>query len=221
MNPIQEYKQLKVEYPTKKGTIEIFKNNNKAFLESLPMEEGMGGLTKYSNESLENEKKIILDIISDNDPRNDVVVSVYDGKIIGYITMVKSNFNERWAKLSDNSVVELGFIEVSRNWRNMGIATKMVEVTFQDGRYDDNITYSTEYSWHWDMEYNKLNKGEYRDILLKIFKRAGFEEYDTDDPDITVDWANMLTVRIGGDVDIERNQKFILSLRKDSWKYGL
>ena len=216
-----EYKQLKVDYTTKKGAVSVFKNNTKEFIEGLSMDEGMGGLTKYSKDGLQNEKKIMLDILSDTDPRNDVTAAVSDGKIVGYITMVKSDFNEQWAKQKDASVIELGFIEVSRNWRNLGIATKMLETTFKDGRYENNIVYSTEYSWHWDMEYNKLNKGEYRDILLKIFKRAGFEEYDTDDPDITVDWANMLTVRIGGNVDIERNQKFILSLRTDSWKYGL
>lgn len=216
-----EYKQIKVDYTTNKGVVSIYKNNTSEFIGGLEMDEGMGELTKHSSESLQNEKKIMLDILSDPDPRNDVVAAVYENKIIGYLTMVKSNFNEQWAKLSDNSVVELGFIEVSRNWRNLGIATKMLEVTFHDGRYENNIAYSTEYSWHWDMEYNKQNKSEYHDMLLKIFKKAGFEQYDTDDPDINVDWANMLTVRIGGDVDISRNQKFILCLRKDSWKYGL
>jgi acetoin utilization protein AcuA len=201
--------------------VSIFKNNSIEFIGGLDMEEGMGELTKYGSGSLQNEKKIMLEILSDSDPRNDVVVAVNDGRIVGYITMVASNFNEQWAKLNDNSVVELGFIEVSRNWRNLGIATKMIEVTFKDGRYDNNIVYSTEYSWHWDMEYNKQSKSDYHDMLLKIFRRAGFEQYDTDDPDINVDWANILTVRIGGDVDIGRNQKFILSLRKDSWKYGL
>ncbi|MCX6695174.1 MAG: GNAT family N-acetyltransferase [Candidatus Altiarchaeota archaeon] len=216
-----EYNQINVEHKTPKGVVGVFKNNTGEFIEGLQMDEGMGGLTKHSKESLENEKKIMLEILSDKDPRNDVILAVYENKIIGYITMVKSNFNEQWAKLKDDSVVELGFIEVSRNWRNLGIATRMLEATFKDGRYENNIAYSTEYSWHWDMEYNKLNKSEYHDMLLKIFKKAGFEQYDTDDPDINVDWANMLTVRIGGDVDIERNRKFILSLRKDSWKYGL
>lgn len=216
-----EYKQIKIDYPTEKGLVSIFKNNTKEFTESLNMDEGMGGLTKYSEGSLQNEKRIMLDILSDKDLRNDVITAVHDNRIVGYITMVQSNFNEQWAKLKDNSVVELGFIEVSRNWRHLGIATKMLETTFTDGRYEKNIAYSTEYSWHWDIEYNKMNKSQYHDMLLKIFRKAGFEQYDTDDPDINVDWANMLTVRIGGNVDIERNQKFILCLRKDAWKYGL
>jgi len=218
---MEGYAQLKADHKTPKGVISIYKNNTRDWVEGLSMDDGMGGLTKHSSDALSNEKKIMLDILSDKDPRNDVIVAVHEGRIVGYITMVKSDFNEQWAKLKDDSVVELGFIEVSRNYRNMGVATKMLEVTFHDGRYENNIAYSTEYSWHWDMEYNKLNKSEYHDMLLRIFQRAGFQQYDTDDPDITLDWANMLTVRIGGDVDIGRNQKFILSLRKDSWKYGL
>ena len=200
-------------FQTIDGSVRLFKGNTRRSIARWELDAGMGNLSKSSRGGLPIEKRVMLEILADQDPRNDVITAVKDEKIVGYITMVKSKFNQAWAGLGNDIAAELGCIKVSRNFRNRGITTRMLEFLFSDGKYEKNIIYSVEYSWHWDLAYNRQTKTEYHDMLLRMLRRAGFVQYGTDDPDINSDWANILTVRMGRDVDRRAQMYFIESLR--------
>jgi len=58
-------------------------------------------------------------------------------------------------------------------------------------------------AWHWDTEGVGLPAFEYRRLITRLFTLYGFKEYPTTEPNICMDLANILVVRIGRRVDLQ------------------
>ncbi|MBI4320306.1 MAG: hypothetical protein HY675_17590 [Chloroflexi bacterium] len=178
-------------------------------IERMRMDEGIGVFPRYR--SIVRGVDTLVKAASR--PNGNVVLAYTDDLcIVGYIVISDPDPTERWGKGDVTGVLEFGVLEVSRNWRGRNVARRLMEGAFDDETYEDKVIFSTEYSWHWDLDGSGLTKREYRDRLFKLLKSFGFSLYPTNEPNILLDPANMLTVRVGAKASNEAYLRFHLKL---------
>ncbi|MDW7649978.1 MAG: N-acetyltransferase [Bacillota bacterium] len=153
------------------------------------------GLCKFRQPS---EQHLALMDIS-NLPEGLVYIATCKDTIVGYITFHYPEF-ERWAQSGMPCLLELGAIEVSREWRGTGISSELVLVPFQTDMMEDKIIVSMECYWFWDLQGTNLTPYEYRRLMENLLAKSNFQTKLTDDPDICSHPANLLSVRIGSRV---------------------
>ncbi len=151
-----------------------------------------------------------------NLPEGLVYIAHQSDKIVGYITFHYPEF-ERWAQSGMFCLLELGAIEVSRNWRGSKIAAALVQIPFDTAVMNDKIIISMECYWFWDLQGSNLTVYEYRRLMEKLMGKGGFETKVTDDPDICSHPANLLSVRIGNQVTEKDRQKFETVCYQSKW----
>jgi hypothetical protein len=201
---------------TPKGKVWIIAEAEPDFIGSLELDEGMG-VFAAPNYPRSREKKA-LERIAGNEGSNIILAYDENNKIIGFVAIAPPSQAERWGKLAGKGLIEAMAIEVSRGWRTMGIADKMMELGLRDPFFDDKIVICTGYTWHWDLESTGFDKGTYRSMLLKYLEKAGFMYYETDEPNVNLDSANFFTARVGPKVSAELYNLFEQLLFKDrSW----
>jgi acetoin utilization protein AcuA len=103
---------------------------------------------------------------------------------------------------------EMGALEVSRNYRGMGIAGKIFRLLMQDDFFEDKIAYMYGFSWHWDLDGSGLTMAQYRKMMLGLIKRYGFGECYTNEPNVSLREENFFMVRIGSRVSQEDQTRF-------------
>lgn len=150
------------------------------------------GLTKFRQPR--EQHAALMDIA--NLPEGQVYIASHDSTIIGYVTFHYPEF-ERWAQSGMISLLELGAIEISREWRDVGIGSELLQLPFVTDVMEDKIIISMECYWFWDLQGANLSPFEYRKLMEKLMSKGGFETKLTDDPDICSHPANLLSVRIG------------------------
>ena len=99
---------------------------------------------------------------------------------------------------------------MARGFRGYGIAHRLLEAAFDQGRMEEYIVIATEYYWHWDLIGEGLHIWDYRIKLEKLMATVGLYPRETSDPEINSHPANALMVRIGSKVspsDIEAFDK--------------
>lgn len=153
------------------------------------------GLSKFRQPK---EQHLALMDIADL-PEGQVYIAHHRETIVGYITFHYPEF-ERWACSGMACLLELGAIEVSRNWRGSKVAVGLVQVPFDSNVMDDKIIVSMECYWFWDLQGTNLTAYEYRSLMENLLAKSGFVTKLTDDPDICSHPANLLSVRIGENV---------------------
>ena len=84
----------------------------------------------------------------------------------------------------------------------------MLELSIKDHFVENYIIITTEYYWHWDLKNSGLDVYEYKNLMIKLMKRAGYEVFQTNDPEITGHPANTLMARIGRNINDEQMQQF-------------
>ncbi len=135
-------------------------------------------------------------------PEGRVFLACSGRTIVGYVTFHRPEF-PRWNTCGLQELLELGGLEVSKNWRGMGIGRGLLEYAFLAHDFEDCIVISMETYCNWDLQGSGMNLWEYRRMLENILLRVGLERRLTDDPEITDHPANMLTARVGSNVSRE------------------
>jgi acetoin utilization protein AcuA len=131
-------------------------------------------------------------------PEGNVTLAYNDARaIVGYVTVAQPDPDERWGRDRIAGLYELGGIEVARHWRSSGISRALMTALVADGAYDKSIVLATGYRWCWDYESSGMGIREYRDVLHRTMQRAGFEFFETDEPNIAWYPDNALVARIG------------------------
>lgn len=137
------------------------------------------------------------------------IIICRDGdNIIGYTTYLYPDPLERWSDGNLPYLLELGAIEISEQYRAMGLGKAMLELSMQDDEMEDYIIITTEYYWHWDLKNSGLDVFEYKKIMQKMMAAGGMEVFSTDDPEITSHPANCLMARIGKRITNDQIQTF-------------
>jgi len=94
----------------------------------------------------------------------------------------------------------------------------MMHAAWDDPFYEDKIVLTTAFTWHWDLEATGMNKLEYRELFIDLAGRFGFMEMVTDEPNVTMDAANLFLVRLGRKTTFSQYQKFASMLFTNEWE---
>jgi acetoin utilization protein AcuA len=121
-------------------------------------------------------------------------------RIIGFGVLTYPEAGERWAELGLRLMMEVKAVEVARDWRFAGIASRMLKMVLDHPLIEDKIAYMVGYSWTWDLEGTRKTAQEYRAMLIRLFGRYGFQEYQTNDPNVCLKPENVFMGRIGKNI---------------------
>ena len=182
---------------TRFGNVRILPFCTAAVIDRLELDSGfaVGG----ENRSLMHGRAS-LSLQAELPDANVVLAISSDNRIIGFGTLAYPEPGERWVDLGPQIMMEVRAIEVVRQRRSAGIAAGMLAAMLADCRSDDKIVYMVGYSWTWDLRGNGLTAVQYRRMLVNLFKPHGFEEYQTNEPNICLRPENLFLCRIGKNI---------------------
>ncbi len=189
---------------TSVGGIAVYPRCPPGFFGDLVLDSGLGQFAHYS--SLIQKLEVFERLVSEEDGR--VVLVLKDAKmVVAYMACRYPEPGDRWRKL-DGIMYEFSAIEVSRNFRKLGIAGAMMDATMADGSLEEKISFINGYCWHWDVDGSGLSLVRYRKMLLEFLKPFGFQEYYTNEPNIALREENLFMARVGSRVSPEDQQRF-------------
>ncbi len=143
----------------------------------------------------EREHQLLLDIAKSPDCEL-TLAHTPAGEIVGQVTIAPA---DAWWEGIDN-LYEVA-IEVSSNWRGLGIAHLMLAFALELDALEDMILFAIGLSWHWDIEGMGISVYRYRQLIARLFASQGFVEYPTTEPNVSMEPANVLLARVGKRVD--------------------
>jgi len=148
----------------------------------------------------------LLDIAELEESR--IIIARTTDTIIGYVTYLHPDPLERWSKFDMEDLIELGAIEIIRKYRGSGVGSTLLRQSMKDPYMENYIVISTEYYWHWDLDYSQLSIWDYRKVMEKMMAAGGLLPAPTDEPEINSHPANCLMVRIGSNVPQKSIERF-------------
>jgi acetoin utilization protein AcuA len=137
-----------------------------------------------------------------------VTLAIADNTIIGFGVLNYPEPEDRWNELGPGIMMEVKVIEVARNWRSSGIAHRILGMLVSDPRVEAIIIYMVGYSWTWDLDGAKISAQAYRNMMIRLFEPFGFQEFQTNEPNICLKPENLFMGRIGADVPKEIRTRF-------------
>lgn len=138
-----------------------------------------------------------------------VVLAIADAEhIVGFGVLAYPDPEERWASLQPQVMMEVNAIEVSRPWRSRKIAKGIVQMMMVHPLVEEKIVYFVGYSWTWDLDGSRMSAPQYRQMMATLFEPFGFQEYQTNEPNICLRPENIFMARIGENVSREIQNQF-------------
>lgn len=219
-------------YSTSRGEIILVTNLDAKRLDGLKMADGLGIFFHYRYEEASKTREVLHKLCAS--PSCRVAAALHGKTLVGYVTIVPPEEESKWEEIDRELsalmqpgerpfVCELGSIEVGKDFRELGIASALLEYTFSDPFLSRKIVFLRELSWHWDIRASGLSIYEYRNMLFRMFERAGFEYCMSDDEEVSYSGTNMFMVRVGGEVPSEVAMKFYGCLCRSQprgWGWG-
>ena len=142
-------------------------------------------------------------------PDADVTLALADhNHLIGFGVLAYPEPGERWNRLGPRLMMEVKAIEVSRSWRSAGVARGIIQTMMSQPMVEDKIIYMVGYSWTWDLDGTAQSAQAYRRMLIRLFEPCGFQEYQTNEPNICLKPENIMLGRIGRNVTQEQRDNF-------------
>ena len=169
-----------------------------SFVESLRVDSGLHAFARRP----EREHQLLISIAKRPDCRL-ILAYTPEGVIVAEVTLAPGD--AWWAGLEH---VYEGAVQVSSNWRRLGIARQLLSFALELDMLEDMIIFALGLSWHWDAEGLGLNRFQYRKLIGQLFAAYGFVEYLTSEPNITMDPANIFLARIGSRVNLQAINQF-------------
>ncbi len=112
-------------------------------------------------------------------------------------------------------------VEVSSRWRKLGIAHQLLSCALKFESLEEFLVLGLGFSWHWDYEGLGISSFRYREMIERLFATYGFVEYLTSEPNIRMDPANILLVRLGSKVEQGQVNQFFQRLLQSETLPGL
>lgn len=161
-------------------------------LETVTLGEGLGAYCRYrAGGTLAILRRVL------NAPDGCVVAALAGDTLVGYLAHFQPAPEERWGQQPTPGLVELGALEVDRAWRRRGLARALLQAAFAGRDLDKAIVIAPQFAADWDLEASGLTWREYRNLILRLFRRHAFAEFVTDEPLVAADPRNCLLVRVG------------------------
>jgi hypothetical protein len=120
------------------------------------------------------------------------------GEIVGQVTLAPAD--TWWQGVANTYEIA---IEVSVHWRRLGIARQLLSLALEFDAVEEMILVALGLSWHWDFKGAGLSPFRYRSVIARTFEPYNFYEWMIDEPNVRIDPANILLVRIGKHVEPE------------------
>lgn len=199
MNHSKTYHEITCEKPS--GTLTLEGPVKPERILALSMDEGLKAFRRPHE-----QQKALANIAAL--PEGRVILAVYEGTIIGYVTFLYPDPMERWSQANMDNLLELGAIEVSSRFRQQHVGEDMLALAFRDDAMEDYIVFTTEYYWHWDLKGTGLDVWAYRKIMEKVMASVGLQWFATDDPEICSHPANCMMARIGSRISLDSMAAF-------------
>ena len=196
---------------TKKGEILLRDFCPPSFVERLKPDDGLRAFARFP----EREHQLLLGISKSPDCAL-TLAHTPTGEIVGEVTMAPGD--SFWDGIEN--VYEVA-IEVSSNWRGMGIAKATLAFALELDALEDMILFAIGLSWHWDVEGLGISVHRYREMLAHLFGLQGFVEYPTTEPNVRMEPGNILMARIGSRVDPRVSSQFYNRLMSTPTLAGL
>src|SRR2546421_12992909 len=112
-------------------------------------------------------------------------------------------------------------MEVCANGRKLGLASNFLALAFELEALEDMILFAMGLSWPWALEGRAIPPRRYREMIRQLFSSQGFTEYATTEPNINLEPANILLVRIGKRVDQYVANRFLRRISSSPHLTGL
>lgn len=151
----------------------------------------------------EREHQLLLTIAQHPDARL-MLAYTAKGEIVGQVTIAPA---DSWWR--DDEPIYEAAVEVSARWRQHGVARELLTLALEHEEMEQAIIIGLGLSWHWDTEGLGIPASHYRFLIAQLFAPYGFMEYMTTEPNIAMDPANILLVRIGAEVEQEVLNSFL------------
>jgi len=169
-----------------------------SLVERLTAESGLHAFTRLP----EREHQLLLTIAHSPDCAL-TLAHTPAGEMVGEVTLT---FADDWWEGLEN-VYEVT-IEVSTTWRGLGIGRELLAFALELDTVEDMILFAMGLSWHWDIEGLGITPQRYRELIARLFASQGFVEHATTEPNISMEPANILLVRVGKRVDQHMTNQF-------------
>jgi acetoin utilization protein AcuA len=186
---------------TPNGSITIYPSCGPGSFAGLKLDAGIGNFSHYS--SIIQKLEVFEKVTSAKDGRVALALRE-ENRVVGYLACWYPDRAERWSKLGE-LMYEMGAVEVSRNFRHVNVAQKMISLILADDFFEDKIAYER-FSWHWDLDGSGLTMAEYRNDDAP--SQGPIPEYYTNAPNIALRVENIFMERIGSRVSAEQQQRF-------------
>ena len=138
------------------------------------------------------------------------------GKIVGQATLAP--VDSWWQGIGNAYEIA---VEVSSGWRKLGLAHQLLSYALEFEALEEFLILGLGLSWHWDYEGLGMSRFRYRGMIERLFATYGFVEYLTSEPNIRMDPANILVVRLGRKVEEEQVNQFFQRLLQSDTLPGL
>jgi hypothetical protein len=155
----------------------------------------------------ERENRLLLGIAERGDSGLTLAYTP-TGEIVGQVTLAPADV--WWEGVANTYEMAM---EVSSPWRRLGIARQLLSLTLEHDAMEEMILIAIGLSWHWDLKGSGLSAFRYRSLLAHILEPYRFFECLTDEPNVGLDPANTLLVRIGQHVKPEVMDQLFQRLR--------
>ncbi|MGD8882796.1 MAG: hypothetical protein PVI82_12945 [Desulfobacterales bacterium] len=184
-------------FPTPKGDIRIYPFCSPEQIRQYTFDDQFQIHQHYK--SLYTRRQSLEDHAGGSDA-NVVLAVAQPENIIGFGVLDYPEPDERWAELAPKIMMEIKAIEVCRTWRSVGIAPRIMKMILAHPQIEDKIIYLVGYSWTWDLAGTDMNAPQYREKLIDLFQSHGFQEYETNEPNVCLKPENFLMCRIGKNI---------------------
>ena len=138
---------------------------------------------------------------------NVVLALAQEKDIIGFGVLAYPDPEERWSELGD-LMMEVNALEVARSRRSGKIASGIIQMLLTLKQLEEKIIYFVGYSWTWDLDGNHMSAQRYRQMMIKLFEPFGFQELQTNEPNICLRPENIFMARIGAEISEDLRHRF-------------
>ncbi len=186
-----------IHWDTSKGKVRIRTFCSPAEIRQCKLDGQFNTHTGYKSLYTKRES---LEHIAGQTETNVALALIGDQQIIGFGVLAYPESHDRWSELEPHVMTEVRAIEVARSWRSEKIASRILKLLTDQSGIEDKIVYMVGYSWTWDLEETNKTGAQYREILISLFESCGFQEFQTNEPNITLKPENLFMCRIGKNV---------------------
>lgn len=193
--------------PRPPETIHYRTNPSPALLEDLGIAEGLGRNFAFQADAVRSTLVAMARIT-----QVEITVALVENQIVGFVILSAPHPQSRWGRAPLKGLYEVTAFEVARPWRGRGIGAGLLRMVLTPA-WDKRIVVASLDPEEWDTVGMELSKRLYREMLLSLFRPAGFAEYPLLlDAGLSHDPSSLFLVRVGSRVDRERLRRFEASL---------